>query len=61
MNVGSVGQPRDYDPRSSYALYDSEAQVVELHRVRYDVDAVTTKIRKAGLPRPLGERLTIGR
>jgi diadenosine tetraphosphatase ApaH/serine/threonine PP2A family protein phosphatase len=61
VNVGSVGQPRDFDPRSSYAIFDSERQSIERVRVRYDVDSVIEKIQHAGLPRPLGERLRSGR
>ena len=61
VNVGSVGQPRDYDSRSCFALYDTEKATVELVRVPYDIDAVIAKINRAGLPRPLGERLRSGR
>ena len=61
VNVGSVGQPRDRDPRSAYAVYDTEEKVVRLRRVAYDVEAVAEKIRKAGLPEQLGERLKLGR
>lgn len=61
VNVGSVGQPRDHDPRSSFIIFDAEASRVEFHRTRYDVDATATKIHQAGLPRPLGDRLAVGR
>jgi diadenosine tetraphosphatase ApaH/serine/threonine PP2A family protein phosphatase len=61
VNVGSVGQPRDCDPRSSFAIYDSDRHQIERIRVPYDIDAVISKIRGAGLPRPLGERLRSGR
>lgn len=61
INVGSVGQPRDYDPRASWAVYDASDQTVELRRIRYDIDSVVRKICEAGLPRPLGERLRSGR
>jgi len=61
VNVGSVGQPRDRDPRACYAIYDTGEQVVELRRVRYDIDRVAEQICEAGLPRPLGERLRVGR
>ena len=61
INVGSVGQPRDKDPRACCAVYDSADQTVRLLRVRYNVDSVVAKIREAGLPAPLGERLRVGR
>ena len=61
VNVGSVGQPRDKDPRSSYVVYDTESRTISFRRVAYDVDAVTRKFRDAGLPGPLAERLRVGR
>jgi predicted phosphodiesterase len=60
-NAGSTGQPRDGDWRAAYCIYDSEKNVVELHRVKYDLPAAQSKIIKAGLPRLLAERLAIGR
>jgi len=60
INVGSVGQPRDQDPRSSYAIFDSDAQVVTFHRVSYDTEKASAKIRAAGLPEQLGARLLVG-
>jgi len=60
VNVGSVGQPRDRDTRSAYALYDSEAGTVEIRRVSYDVGAAADKILKAELPGLLAERLYEG-
>ena len=57
VNVGSVGQPRDHDPRASYALYDIEAGIVRLRRVTYDVGAAQAKILAAGLPESLAKRL----
>jgi predicted phosphodiesterase len=60
-NPGSVGQPRDEDPRAAFAVYDSEARVLELHRVEYDIGATVGRILRAGLPILLGERLRIGR
>jgi predicted phosphodiesterase len=59
MNVGSVGQPRDGDPRAGYAIVDDEK--MEIVRVPYDVTAVQKKMRKAGLPSLLIERLAAGR
>ncbi len=61
LNPGSVGQPRDGDARASYAVYDSEAKVLNYFRVIYDVEGAQTKIRKAGLPELLAARLAIGR
>ncbi len=60
VNVGSVGQPRDRDPRAAYALWDVEAGRVEIRRVAYDVDAARRKIEAAGLPRFLADRLAAG-
>jgi diadenosine tetraphosphatase ApaH/serine/threonine PP2A family protein phosphatase len=61
VNVGSVGQPRDEDPRAAYGVLDTEARTVELHRVPYDMEASIARIRAARLPDVLGERLRIGR
>jgi predicted phosphodiesterase len=61
LNPGSVGQPRDGDPRAAYALYDSERNVVDYYRVDYDVEGAQRKIRDAGLPPFLAERLSLGR
>jgi len=61
VNVGSVGQPRDRDPRAAYALWDLEARRVTIRRVAYDVARAREKILAAGLPRPLGDRLLAGR
>lgn len=61
INPGSVGQPRDGDPRASYAIYDSERGTVTLHRVEYDIAATQRLIEAAGLPRWLSERLAVGR
>lgn len=61
VNVGSVGQPRDLDPRACYAVYEAKDRKVSIKRVAYDVEGVVTRIREAGLPSPLGERLRVGR
>lgn len=61
VNVGSVGQPRDRDPRAAYALWDLDARSVEIRRVAYDVATARAKIVDAGLPRFLAERLAEGR
>jgi diadenosine tetraphosphatase ApaH/serine/threonine PP2A family protein phosphatase len=61
INPGSVGQPRDFDWRAAFAVYDSEAKDVVYHRVPYDVAAAQQRVLKAGLPRRLAERLKEGR
>ncbi len=61
VNVGSVGQPRDENPKSCYAIYDNEENTVRLIRVKYDIDAAYDKIIKAGLPEILAARLREGR
>ena len=60
INVGSVGQPRDRDPRAAYALWDVDDHRVAIRRVPYDLATARRKILAAGLPRPLAERLLIG-
>jgi predicted phosphodiesterase len=61
LNPGSVGQPRDLDPRAAYAMYDAWNQVCHLHRVPYDVETAQRKILDAGLPQRLATRLSMGR
>lgn len=65
INVGSVGQPRDEDPRASYAVYevgDSSGEgVVYIRRIPYDVASASRKIIAAGLPEPLAIRLELGK
>ena len=58
LNPGSVGQPRDRDPRAAFLVYE-EGRAVE-HRVPYAIDTTATKIRDAGLPEWLADRLTLG-
>ncbi|MCX6132657.1 MAG: metallophosphoesterase family protein [Ignavibacteriales bacterium] len=60
VNVGSVGQPRDGNPHLSFGIFDTDAWSYENIRVGYDVEAAAQKIRKAGLPRSLAERLYQG-
>lgn len=60
INPGGVGQPRDGDPRASYAIYDSDAQVVYHYRVNYDISATQQKMLEYNLPLPLIERLSYG-
>jgi predicted phosphodiesterase len=61
VNVGSVGQPRDGDPRAAWVLVDTEAPAATLHRVAYPIHATQAKMEAAGLPAPLIERLVLGR
>lgn len=61
VNVGSVGQPRDRDPRSCWCLLDSETKCVRLIRVDYDIAETQNRMRKAGMPSFLIERLAVGR
>ncbi len=60
ISVGSVGQPRDYDSRACFAIYDSAARRVELHRVAYDVEEAARKVFEAGLAPNFGKRLFLG-
>jgi diadenosine tetraphosphatase ApaH/serine/threonine PP2A family protein phosphatase len=61
LNPGSVGQPRDQNWKASAALYDTDAPRVEVLRVPYDLATAQAKIRAAGLPDVLWQRLAIGR
>ncbi|MDP2943398.1 MAG: metallophosphoesterase family protein [Candidatus Omnitrophota bacterium] len=60
VNVGSVGQPRDNDPRAAYCIYDTDTGTVEIKRVKYDIRKAMNKILGAGLPEPLAYRLLEG-
>lgn len=60
LNPGSIGQPRDRDPRASYMTYDAGRRVVRWYRVPYALDKAQERIRKAGLPPLLAERLAVG-
>jgi diadenosine tetraphosphatase ApaH/serine/threonine PP2A family protein phosphatase len=59
--LGSVGQPRDGDPAAAYSTYDTDSGDLVCHRVPYDVLAASAKIRAAGLPAILADRLFEGR
>ena len=59
--LGSVGQPRDDNPDACYALLDAERDVLTFVRVRYDIRTAAQKIRAAGLPVSLAQRLKVGR
>jgi len=60
VNPGSVGQPRDGDPRASYAIYDSERKMIRLYRVPYDIDATQVRMVRHNLPMRLVVRLSYG-
>lgn len=60
VNAGSVGQPRDGDPRAAYALVDTDTHAVTLERVAYDVAETQRRIRARGLPGFLADRLAVG-
>ncbi len=60
LNPGSVGQPRDRDPRAAYGLYDSPTATMNFQRVSYDIVSVQSRMEKVGLPRWLIERLACG-
>ena len=61
INPGSVGQPRDGDPRAAYAIVDTTTKRVDLMRLKYPVDVAQAKVTKAGLPEVLARRLGLGR
>jgi len=60
LNPGSVGQPRDRDPRAAYAIYDTEARTWQAHRVAYNIAEVQKRIRESGLPEKHAIRLAEG-
>jgi len=60
INPGSVGQPRDRDPRAAYAIYDDEPRRLYVYRVNYRVASARRRIIQAGLPPVLGDRLLYG-
>lgn len=61
VNPGSIGQPRDNDPRAGFLLYDTDAKSITFHRVPYDIERAQKKILGAGLPERLAIRLAEGR
>ncbi len=60
INPGSVGQPRDRDPRAAYMTYDSKRRIVRWYRVDYPIARAQQRIEKAGLPKVLADRLALG-
>ena len=61
INTGSVGQPRDGDPRASYVIYHAKQREVEFRRVSYDLITAAARVRRAGLPERLAHRLETGK
>lgn len=61
VNVGSVGQSRDGVPKATYVVYDVDQGTIELRRLDYDIAKTQAKIRAAGLPERLAERLALGK
>jgi diadenosine tetraphosphatase ApaH/serine/threonine PP2A family protein phosphatase len=61
VNVGSVGQPRDRNPRACYALWEPAEERVIFRRVVYDIETAQMKIRAADLPMQLASRLALGK
>jgi diadenosine tetraphosphatase ApaH/serine/threonine PP2A family protein phosphatase len=61
VNPGSIGQPRDGNPLASFAMFDTDTRAVTIYRVPYRIERTQKKILDAGLPRPLADRLALGR
>jgi diadenosine tetraphosphatase ApaH/serine/threonine PP2A family protein phosphatase len=61
VNPGSIGQPRDGNPLASFGMFDSDTRTVSIHRLPYRIERAQQKILGAGLPRPLADRLALGR
>ena len=60
FNIGSIGQPRNGDPRASFAIIDTENRIVTRYRVPYDIEAMQERNIAAGLPPRLAQRLALG-
>ncbi len=61
INVGSVGQPRDDNPKAAFGTFDTDSKLFQLYRIDYDIEKASRKILDAGLPTILAERLKLGR
>jgi len=61
LNPGSIGQPRDADPRAAFVIADISSKTIEFCRVSYDIESVQQRMTQAGLPEPLIMRLSYGR
>ncbi|MEM8960568.1 MAG: metallophosphoesterase family protein [Acidobacteriota bacterium] len=60
LNPGSIGQPRDHDPRAAYMSYDSETRIVRWQRIDYAIEKAQQRIVRSGLPKVLADRLALG-
>ncbi|MCX7944936.1 MAG: metallophosphatase family protein [Deltaproteobacteria bacterium] len=60
ISAGSVGQPRDYDPRAGYGIYNTEMRTFEIKRVEYNIEKAASKITSSGLPNAFAKRLFMG-
>jgi predicted phosphodiesterase len=60
INPGSVGQPRDRNPRAAFAIYDAGARLIKFYRLEYDIEETKRKILEQNLPPALAERLSLG-
>ena len=60
VSVGSVGQPRDYDNRASYTVFDATKKIFEFKRIEYDIETAADKVLRARLERNFAHRLFIG-
>ena len=60
FNIGSIGQPRNHDPRSSFAVFDDIERTVTRYAVPDDIESAQAKVRAAGLPERLASRLALG-
>jgi diadenosine tetraphosphatase ApaH/serine/threonine PP2A family protein phosphatase len=60
LNPGSVGQPRDHNPQAAYAIFDSETHTWQPQRVAYDCTSVQDRMKTAGLPAKLIQRIAEG-
>ena len=61
INCGSIGQPRDRNPKAAYVTFDLINNLIELYRLDYDFATTQKKIRAAGLPESLAERIALGK
>jgi diadenosine tetraphosphatase ApaH/serine/threonine PP2A family protein phosphatase len=59
-NPGSVGQPRDRDPRAAYFVYDAKSKLIDWRRCDYSIESAQRRILEAGLPEVLAHRLAVG-
>jgi diadenosine tetraphosphatase ApaH/serine/threonine PP2A family protein phosphatase len=60
INPGSVGQPRDQDPRAAYIVYDTDAGTIRFNRIEYDINQTQLQMRNVDLPMALVRRLELG-